>query len=61
VKLPDTPGRMDRHPPHLGEHAGEVLRSLGYDEAHLAGLEARGIVGLRPGRRGGAVPEPTAA
>ncbi len=61
VKLSDTPGRMDRHPPHLGEHTGEVLRALGYNAAHLASLEASGIVGLRTARRGEAVSEPTAA
>jgi len=46
VKLSETPGRMDRHPPHLGEHTSEVLRSLGYDVALVASLGARGIVGL---------------
>ena len=46
VKLSDTPGRMDRHPPHLGEHTGEVLRALGYDAAQVARLGASGAVGL---------------
>ena len=46
MKLSETPGRMDRHPPHLGEHTSEVLRSLGYDSAHVASLGARGVVGL---------------
>lgn len=45
IKLSETPGRMDRHPPHLGEHTSEVLRSLGYEEADIARLEARGAVG----------------
>ena len=55
VKFSETPGRMDRHPPHLGEHTGEVLRSLGYDEAAIVRLEAGGAVGLA------AVRQPTAA
>lgn len=46
VKLSDTPGRMERHPPHLGEHTGEVLRALGYDAAQVARLGASGAVGL---------------
>ncbi|WP_158742281.1 CaiB/BaiF CoA-transferase family protein [Acidisphaera sp. L21] len=46
VKLSDTPGRVDRHPPHLGEHTREVLQALGYDERRVAELGARGAVGL---------------
>ncbi len=61
VKLSETPGRLDRHPPHLGEHTSEVLRSLGYDAADVASLEARGVVGLQAHRQAQAVPSPTAA
>ena len=46
VKMSETPGRLDRHPPRLGEHTDEVLRALGYDEARVAALVARGAVGL---------------
>jgi crotonobetainyl-CoA:carnitine CoA-transferase CaiB-like acyl-CoA transferase len=31
-------------PPKLGEHTDEVLRSLGYDEARVAGLRANKVV-----------------
>jgi crotonobetainyl-CoA:carnitine CoA-transferase CaiB-like acyl-CoA transferase len=60
VKLSETPGRLHRHPPHLGEHTGEVLRALGYDAALLADLDIRGIVGLHPSLHGQALPETTA-
>ena len=46
IKLSETPGRMDRHPPRLGEHTAEVLRALGYDEASVTRLGASGAVGL---------------
>jgi crotonobetainyl-CoA:carnitine CoA-transferase CaiB-like acyl-CoA transferase len=38
-------------PPLLGEHSRSVLRDrLGVDDAALAGLVARGVVGVAPGR-----------
>lgn len=57
VKLSETPGRIERHPPHLGEHTEEVLRGLGYDADRVARLGESGAVGLRARR----VPEPTGA
>ena len=47
VKLSDTPGRIDRHPPHLGEHTAELLAALGYDPARIAVMADAGAVGLR--------------
>lgn len=49
VKFSDTPGRLTRHPPHLGEHTGEVLAQLGYDRARIEAFAARGAAGLGAG------------
>ncbi len=43
-RLSNTPGRLRRPAPDLGEHTGEVLRSLGMGEAQFATLKAQGIV-----------------
>lgn len=50
LKFSDTPGRLERHPPHLGEHTYEVLGELGYDTATIDALAARGAVGLLNGQ-----------
>ena len=46
IKLSETPGRIARHPPHLGEHTAEILRSLDYGAAETEALAASGAVGL---------------
>jgi crotonobetainyl-CoA:carnitine CoA-transferase CaiB-like acyl-CoA transferase len=44
-KLSGTPGDFDGGGPALGEHTSAVLRELGYDDAQIAAIRARGIVG----------------
>jgi crotonobetainyl-CoA:carnitine CoA-transferase CaiB-like acyl-CoA transferase len=39
----DTPARDPGPPPALGQHTGAVLRDLGYDEAQIAALRAKGV------------------
>jgi len=43
-KLSATPGNFTGGGPALGAHTDEVLRGLGYDEARIAELRARGII-----------------
>jgi succinyl-CoA:(S)-malate CoA-transferase subunit B len=44
-RLGDTPGRIDRPGPGLGEHTDEVLGELlGLGEAELAGLRKNGVI-----------------
>lgn len=44
VSLSDTPGRITRSPPQLGEHTDEILRSLGLSDNEIAGLRADGAI-----------------
>ncbi|RPH65254.1 MAG: CoA transferase, partial [Burkholderiales bacterium] len=44
VHLSETPPRVDRAAPLLGEHTREVLREHGYDDAQIDALAADGVV-----------------
>jgi formyl-CoA transferase len=45
VKYADTPGRIRRAPPTLGQHTAEVLEEvLGYDDERIAALQSAGAI-----------------
>ncbi|APR36478.1 CaiB/BaiF CoA transferase family protein [Paraburkholderia sp. SOS3] len=45
IRMTETPPQAAAHPPTLGEHTEEVLRSvLGYDDARIAALRAQQVV-----------------
>ncbi|MGH3628050.1 MAG: CaiB/BaiF CoA transferase family protein [Sciscionella sp.] len=44
VKLSETPGRIARSAPLLGQHTDEVLARCGYSQAEISDLRARGAV-----------------
>ena len=44
IELSDTPGRIDRAPPLLGEHTDEVLRAAGYSDEEIRAFRADGVV-----------------
>jgi formyl-CoA transferase/CoA:oxalate CoA-transferase len=44
VKLTDTPGRIERRPPLLGEHTDEVLAEHGFSAADIAKLREQGVI-----------------
>jgi formyl-CoA transferase len=50
VKLSETPARVRRPSPRLGEHTAEVLRELGYPAEEIEALAASGAVALAAGR-----------
>jgi len=43
-KLSETPGETKWLGPALGEHTDEVLRTLGYDDAQIAGLRSNKVI-----------------
>ena len=44
IKFSQTPGGLDRPPPLLGEHNGEVLRELGYSDADIQQFADRSVI-----------------
>ena len=44
VRLSETPGGVRHRAPTLGEHTGEVLAEIGYDEAAVSRLHDAGVV-----------------
>ena len=44
VRLSETPGGVHHRAPVLGEHTGEVLAEIGYDEAAVVRLHDTGVV-----------------
>jgi crotonobetainyl-CoA:carnitine CoA-transferase CaiB-like acyl-CoA transferase len=44
VRLSETPGTLRNRAPLLGEHTDEILSSLGYSAAAIAGFRAEGVV-----------------
>ncbi len=48
VKLSETPGRIRRSAPALGQHTDEILNEFGYDEAEVTALRDSGAFGRLP-------------
>ena len=44
LKFSDTPGKVERAAPTIGQHTDEVLREIGYDAARIAELRKSGAV-----------------
>jgi crotonobetainyl-CoA:carnitine CoA-transferase CaiB-like acyl-CoA transferase len=44
VTLSETPGRVTKAPPVLGENTDEILREIGMDDAEIAKLRQDGVI-----------------
>ena len=44
IKFSLTPGGLDRPPPLLGEHNGQILKDLGYSDAQIAEMAERSVI-----------------
>jgi crotonobetainyl-CoA:carnitine CoA-transferase CaiB-like acyl-CoA transferase len=49
ITLSETPGKVERHAPMVGEHTIEVLTELGFDQDRIAALRASGAIWDRSG------------
>ena len=45
-RLSDTPGRLRRPAPNLGQHSREVLEAAGIAQARIEALAAEGVIGV---------------
>ena len=45
IKLSETPGRINRPAPTLGQHTDEVLADFGYSKQEIAALRDGDVVG----------------
>jgi crotonobetainyl-CoA:carnitine CoA-transferase CaiB-like acyl-CoA transferase len=43
IKFGHEPGRVDAALPERGQHSGEILRGLGYGDAELRAMKAKGV------------------
>ena len=44
VKMSETPAKIRRPSPQLGEHSAEILRTLGYSEGEIQQLKEKRII-----------------
>lgn len=44
IHFEKTPGKVQRAAPTLGQHTGEVLAEIGYDEDQVKALRAQGVI-----------------
>jgi len=44
IKLSETPPDIRLAPAKFGEHTGEVLKELGYEELEIEGLKREGVI-----------------
>ena len=48
ITLSETPGKIERHAPMVGEHTVEILAELGFDSERIVALRNSGAVWVHP-------------